>query len=97
MIRIAEEANFCSCQIAIVRSNNYQVYVQGCAGSLFQIKASCSIKLGWMVTTIQTREATKANDDPAEEIVYDDEEKVEDEDEASLVEDDTDGKVMAVC
>jgi hypothetical protein len=35
LIRIAEEANFCGCQIAIVWSNNYQVHVRGCAGSLF--------------------------------------------------------------
>ncbi len=28
------------------------------------------------MTTIQTREATKANDDPTEEVVYDGEEKV---------------------
>jgi hypothetical protein len=48
------------------------------------------------VTTIQTREATKANDDPAEEVVYDGEEKVADEDKASLEEDDADGKVKAV-
>jgi hypothetical protein len=27
LIRIAEEANFCGCQIAIVQSNSYQVYV----------------------------------------------------------------------
>jgi hypothetical protein len=46
LIRIAEEANFCGCQIAIIQSNNYQVYVRGCAGSLFEIKAFCSIKLG---------------------------------------------------
>jgi hypothetical protein len=64
LIQIAEEANFCGCQIAIVQSNNYQVYVRGCAGSLFRIKAFCSIKLGWKVTTIQTREATTGNDDP---------------------------------
>ncbi len=51
------------------------------------------------MTTIQTREATKANDDPAEEVVYDGEEKVTDEDEASLEKDDADadGKVKAVC
>ena len=97
MIRIAEEANFCGCQIAIVQSNNYQVYVRGCAGSLFQIKAFCSVKLRWMVATIQTRVAITANDDPAEEIVYDGEEKVADEDKASLEEDDADGKVKAVC
>ncbi len=48
------------------------------------------------MTTIQTREATKANDDPAEEVVYDGEEKVVDEDKASLEEDDADGKVKAV-
>jgi hypothetical protein len=35
LIQIAEEANFCGCQIAIVQSNNFQVYFQGCAGSLF--------------------------------------------------------------
>jgi hypothetical protein len=46
LIRIAEEANFCGCQIAIVQSDNYQVYVRGCAGSFFQNKAFCSIKLG---------------------------------------------------
>ncbi len=49
------------------------------------------------MTTIQTREATKSNDDPTEEIVYDGEEKVADEDEASLKEDDADRKVKAVC
>ncbi len=96
MIQIAEEANFCGCQIAIVQSNNYQVYVRGCAGSLFQIKASCSIKLGWKVTTIKTREITKANDDPADEIVYDIEEKVADEDKAALEEVDADSKLKAV-
>ncbi len=96
MIRIAEEANFCGCQIAIVRSRNYQVYVRGCAGSFFQIKAFCSIKLGWKVTTIQTREANTANDDPAEEIVYDGEEKVADEDGVYLEDDDADGKVTAL-
>jgi hypothetical protein len=62
LIRI--EANFCGCQIAIVRSDNYQVHIQVCVGTLFQIKAFCSVKLGWKVTTIQTREATKADDDP---------------------------------
>ncbi len=41
--------------------------IWGCAGSLFQVKASCSIKLGWKVTTIKTRKVTKANDDPADE------------------------------
>jgi hypothetical protein len=75
LTQIAEEANFCGCQIAIVQSNNYQVYVRGCAGSLFHFKAFCSVKLGWKVTTIQTREATTTNDDPTEEIVYDGEEK----------------------
>jgi hypothetical protein len=54
LIRNAEEANFCGCQIAIVQSNNYQVYVRGCAGSLFQVKASCSVKLRCKVTTIET-------------------------------------------
>jgi hypothetical protein len=64
---------------------------------LFQGKASCSIRLGWKMTTIKTREVTEANDDPTDEIVYDVEEKVVDEDEASLEEDDADGKVNAVC
>ncbi len=96
LIQIAEETNFCGCQIAIVWSNNCQVYVRGCAGPLFQIKAFCFVKLGWKVTTIQTREATKANNDPAEDIVHDHEEKVADEDKASLEEDDADGKVKAV-
>ncbi len=97
LIQIAEEANFFGCQIAIVWSNNYQVYVQGCAGSLFQIKAFCSFKLGWKVITILTTEATKANDDPAEEIIHNGEEKVADEDKASLEGDDADRKVKAVC
>jgi hypothetical protein len=96
LIQIAEEANFCGCQIAIVQSNNYQVYVRGCAGSLFQIEASCSVKLGWKVATIETREVTKANDDPPDEIVYNVEEKVADKDEASLEEDDADRKLKAV-
>ncbi len=46
LIQIAEEAKFCGCQIAILKSVNYQVYAQGCVGSLFQIKAFCSLKLG---------------------------------------------------
>ncbi len=49
------------------------------------------------MTTIQTREATKANDDPTEAVVYDGEEKVADEDKASLEEEGTDKKVEAVC
>jgi hypothetical protein len=49
------------------------------------------------VTTIQTREAMGANDYPAEEIVYDGEENMADEDKASLEEDDADGKVKAIC
>ncbi len=48
------------------------------------------------MTTIQTRKATTGNDDPAEEIVYDGEEKVGDEEEASLEEEDADRKVKAV-
>ncbi len=48
------------------------------------------------MTTIQTREATKANDDPAEEIIYDGEKTVVDADKASLEEDDADRKVKAV-
>jgi hypothetical protein len=63
---------------------------------LFEIKTFCSIKLGWKVITIQTREATNANDDPTEEVVYDGEEKVADEDKASSKEDDADRKVKAV-
>ncbi len=38
LIQIAEKANFCGCQIAIVQSNNYQVYVQGCAVGAVLIK-----------------------------------------------------------
>ena len=49
------------------------------------------------MTTIKTREVAKANDDPADEIVYDVEEKVADEDKASLEEEDADRKVNAVC
>ncbi len=97
LIQIVEEANLCGCQIAFVWSNNYQIYIWGCAGSLYQIKAFCFVKLGWKVTTFQTREATKANDDPAEDIVHVGEEKVPDEDKASLEEDDADKKVKAVC
>jgi hypothetical protein len=48
------------------------------------------------VTTLQTREATKANDDPAEDVVHDGEEKMVDEDDASLEEDEADGKVKQV-
>jgi hypothetical protein len=62
LIQIAEEANFCGCQIVIVRSDNYQVHVQGCVGSLFKIKAFCSLKIGWKVNT-QTMEVANADDD----------------------------------
>jgi hypothetical protein len=96
LIRIAKEANYCGCQIAIVWSDNYQVYVRGCSGSNFHMKASCSIKRGWKVTSINTREVTKANDDPADEFLHDGEEKVADEDKASVEEDDADGTEKAV-
>ena len=96
MIRITKEANYCGCQIAIVQSDNYQVYVRGCSGSNFHMKASCSIKRGWKVTSINTREVTKANDDPADEFLHDGEEKVADEDKASVEEDDADGTEKAV-
>ncbi len=96
LIQITEEANFCGCQIVIVRRDNYQVHVQGCVGSLFQIKAFCSVKLGWKVPTIQTREATQADNDPAEDIIHHGQEKVADEDKASFEEDDADGKVKQV-
>ena len=49
------------------------------------------------MTSINTREVTKANDDPADEFLHDGEEKVADEDKASLEEDDADRKVNAVC
>ncbi len=48
------------------------------------------------MTSINTRVVTKANDDPAYEFLHDDEEKVADEDKASVEEDDTDGTEKAV-
>jgi hypothetical protein len=96
MIQIAEKANFSWCQIAIVRSDNYQVHVQGCVGSLFQIKAFCSLKLGWKVTTIQTREASNADNDPREDTIHDGQDKVVDEDKASFEEGDADKNVKQV-
>jgi hypothetical protein len=60
------------------------------------MKASCSIKLGWKVTSINTREVTKANDDPADEFLHDGEEKVADEDKASVEKDDADGTEKTV-
>ncbi len=45
--------------------------------------------------SIQTRVANTASDDPAEEIVYDGEKKVTDEDEVYLEEEDADEKVKA--
>jgi hypothetical protein len=96
LIQIAKEANYCGCQIAIVRSDNYQVYVRGCSGFNFHVKASCSIKRGWKVMSINTRDVTKANDDPADEFVHDGEDKVGDEDKASVEEDDADGTEKAV-
>jgi hypothetical protein len=97
LIRIAKEANYYGCQNAIVRSDNYKVYVQGCSGSNFHMKASCSIKVGWKATSINTREVTKANDDPADELLHDSEEKRTDEDKACVKEDDADGGEKAVC
>ncbi len=49
------------------------------------------------MTSINTREVTKANDDPANEFLHDGEEKVADEDKASVEEDDADGTEKAVC
>jgi hypothetical protein len=65
--RIAEEANSAAVRLPLFEAITTR-YVQGCAGSLFQVKAFFSIKLGWEVTTIQTREVTKANDYPTEEL-----------------------------
>ena len=56
LIRTAKEANYCGCQIAIFQSDNYRVYVRGCSGSNFHMKASFSIKRGWKVMSINTRE-----------------------------------------
>jgi hypothetical protein len=46
---------------------------------------------------MQTREASTSNDDPTKEIVYHGEEKVADDDKASLEEEDADRKVKALC
>ncbi len=48
------------------------------------------------MTTIQTREATFADDDPREDIIHDGQDKVADEDEASFEEGDADGNVKQV-
>ncbi len=48
------------------------------------------------MTTIETKEVSKANDNPTDEIINDVEEKVANEDWASLEEDDADGKVKTV-
>jgi hypothetical protein len=48
------------------------------------------------VTSINTIEVTKANDDPADKFLHDGEEKLADEDMASVEEDDTDGGGKAV-
>ncbi len=79
-----------------MRSDNYQLHVQGCVGSLFKIKAFFSLKIGWKVTTIQTREATNADDDPKEDIIDDGQDKVADEDAASFEEGDADRYVKQV-
>jgi hypothetical protein len=60
---------------------------------LFKIKAFCSLKIGWKVTTIQTRDATNADDDPREDIIDDVQDKVADEDDASFEEGDADRHV----
>jgi hypothetical protein len=49
------------------------------------------------VTSIKTREVTKANDDPADDFLHDGKEKVVDKDKASVEEDDADGREKAVC
>ncbi len=48
------------------------------------------------MTSINTREVTKVNDDPADEFLHDGEEKVADEDKASGEEDEADGTEKAV-
>jgi hypothetical protein len=96
LICIAEEACFFGCQIAIVRIDNYQLHIQGCVRSLFKIKALCSLKIGWTVTTIQTREAFNADDDSGEDIIDDGQDMVADEDEASFEECDADRHMKQV-
>ena len=57
LIRIAEEANFCGCQIAIQRSDNFKVHAHGMGGSSFSIQATYS-----KVTLHLTREVADADD-----------------------------------
>jgi hypothetical protein len=50
-----------------------------------------------MVTTIQTREASNADDDPGEDtIIHDGQDKLADKDKASFEEGDADGNVKQV-
>ena len=46
LIRIAEEAIFCGCQIAIQRSDNLKVHAHGMGGLLFSIQATYSTSSG---------------------------------------------------
>ena len=46
LVRIAEEANFCGCQIAIRRSDNFKVHAHGMRGLLFSIQATYSTSSG---------------------------------------------------
>jgi hypothetical protein len=62
LIRIAEEANFCGCQIAIQRSDNFKVHAHGMDGSSFSIQATCSTSSGWKATSRLTREVANADD-----------------------------------
>ena len=62
LIRIAEEANFCGCQIAIQRSDNFKIHSHGMDGSSFSIQATYSTSSGWKVTSCLTREVANADD-----------------------------------
>ena len=62
LIRMAEEANFCGCQIAIQRSDNFKVHAHGMGGSSFSIQATYSTISGWKVTSCLTREVANADD-----------------------------------
>ena len=61
LIRMAEEADFCGCQIAIWLSDNFKVHSHGMGGLLFSIQASYSSSSGWKITTLLTREAANAD------------------------------------
>ncbi len=68
LIRIAEEANYSGCQVAIARSDLLRVQAYGRKGSSFEVRVVWSVKFGWRVSACNTRSSKAMSADVATQV-----------------------------